>query len=190
MAEREAGGEFGEIITLRPEMVVDHIQNDSDAMSVAGIDELLQFSRTAVGILDGKGEYAIVAPVAISGELVNGHQFDGGDPELEKSGKSRNDRCKCSFRGEGAGVEFIDDKFSALESRPSGIGPQKFVGIEQGRGSVNSVGLPARGGVRTRRPPVNRECVAAFWGKVVQREVKSFSSLLHRQRLGRRVIEG
>lgn len=80
MAEREAGSEFREKITLRPEMVVDHIQDDSDAMSVTGIDELLQFARTTVGILNGKGEYAIVAPVAISRELVNGHQFDGGDP--------------------------------------------------------------------------------------------------------------
>lgn len=46
---------------------------------MAGIDQFLQAFGSAIRILHGKGQHAIVAPISGAGKLRNGHNFNGID---------------------------------------------------------------------------------------------------------------
>lgn len=50
-------------------MVVDHIHDDRQTLTVAGIDQPLETLDSTVGILRRVGVNAIVAPVAVAGAL-------------------------------------------------------------------------------------------------------------------------
>ncbi len=101
--------EFGEIISLRPEMVVDHIENHRQAKLMTSVDQAFETPRSAVGILHGEGQHAVVAPVAATGELRHRHQFDGRDAEVFELGEMRHDGVERASAGEGANVELVDN---------------------------------------------------------------------------------
>ena len=60
----EVAAELAQVVPLRAEVVVDDVQEDGEALGVAGVHELLQAVRTAVAILRRVGEHAVIAPVA------------------------------------------------------------------------------------------------------------------------------
>ena len=68
VAVGEIGAEIPEVVSFRAEMVVDHVQDHGQSLLVAGVDQPLQTLGAAVGVLDGKGIDAVVAPVARSRE--------------------------------------------------------------------------------------------------------------------------
>src|ERR1700761_8510773 len=65
----EVRSELAENISLGAEVVVDDVKNDGEAFRVCGVNECLQGGGTAVGILNGVREDAVVAPVARAGKL-------------------------------------------------------------------------------------------------------------------------
>ena len=78
----EVGAELAQVVALRAEVVVDDVEEDRQAVRVAGVDQPLQPVRPAVAVLGGVGEDAVVAPVAAAGELGDRHQLDRGDAQL------------------------------------------------------------------------------------------------------------
>src|SRR5579871_2262989 len=66
-----------EVISFRPEVIVDHIQTHGEAFGMRDIDEFLQISDAAVAVLKRERENAVISPVSPSGELGQRHQFDG-----------------------------------------------------------------------------------------------------------------
>ena len=54
-------------------MVVTWHQDNGYAPLMGGIYELFQIGGGAIFIVDGKGKYAIVPPVMMTGKLGNGH---------------------------------------------------------------------------------------------------------------------
>lgn len=78
-------------------------------MVVGGIHEALQAGGSAIGILHREREHAVVTPVARSGELGDGHEFDGGDADFPEFLKPGDDAVERSCGAERAHVEFADD---------------------------------------------------------------------------------
>ena len=67
-------------------MVVDHVEDHGQAGLMGGVDEPLQRPRAAVAVLHGVGMDAVVAPVAVAGELGHRHQLDRRDAQRRNCG--------------------------------------------------------------------------------------------------------
>ena len=74
--------ELAEVVPLGAEVVVDDVQEDRQALGVAGVHQPLQAVRPAVAVLRRVGEHAVVAPVARARELADRHDLDGRDAQL------------------------------------------------------------------------------------------------------------
>src|SRR5712671_6987878 len=72
----EIRSELAEVVSFRSKVVVYNIESHSEPMGVCGVNESLKREWTSVTILDGKRVDAVVAPIARSGKLRYGHQFD------------------------------------------------------------------------------------------------------------------
>ena len=99
VAVGEIGAERAEHVALGAEVVVDDVEDHGEPAPVALVDEALQAGRAAVGVLDGEGEHAVVAPVPSAGELGDRHQLDRGDPEIDQViERDRSPRRRCPAR--------------------------------------------------------------------------------------------
>ena len=54
----------------------------AESVTVCGVNESLKREWASVTILDGKGIDAVIAPIARSRKLRNGHQFDRSHSEI------------------------------------------------------------------------------------------------------------
>src|SRR5689334_18401180 len=57
------GTESSEIISFRPQMIINHIKDYCYSFSMAGIYQMLQGFCTTIRILNRKRKYTIIAPV-------------------------------------------------------------------------------------------------------------------------------
>src|SRR5258708_29481253 len=73
---------LAEVVSFRSKMVVNDIESHSELMGVCGVNESLKREWTSVTILDSKRVDAVVAPIARSGKLRYGHQFDRSYSEI------------------------------------------------------------------------------------------------------------
>ena len=76
--EERAGVEV-EIIPLRPEVVIDHIQQDHQAARVRRLHQGFEVIGAPVAAVGGVGQDTVVSPVARARKIRHGHEFDGGD---------------------------------------------------------------------------------------------------------------
>src|SRR3954471_7907510 len=58
-----------EIVPLRAEMIVDDVEKDHETARMRGIDERLEIFWPAVGAVGRIEQHAIIAPVAVAGEI-------------------------------------------------------------------------------------------------------------------------
>ncbi len=65
-----------EIKIVGAEMIIDHIENDPDALLVRRIDHALERLRSAVTRLDGEGIGQAVAPRSLAGKRHRRHDFN------------------------------------------------------------------------------------------------------------------
>ena len=65
----KVGPKILEIISFRPEMVVDHIQDNRQARLVTGIDQALERRRSPVRVLHREREDAVVGPTPVEVQL-------------------------------------------------------------------------------------------------------------------------
>src|SRR5262245_66501426 len=77
----EIGAELRQMVSLWPDVVVDHIEDDRHSSLMAGIDKCLESGGTAVGILNRERKYSVITPVARTRKLRNRHQFHRCDPK-------------------------------------------------------------------------------------------------------------
>src|ERR1700690_2737194 len=57
-----------QVIALRPEVVVDNIEQDHDPAAMSILNEVLEIFRPAVAAIGSKREDSVITPVAFSGE--------------------------------------------------------------------------------------------------------------------------
>jgi len=65
-------------------VVVDDIKGDGQAATMTGVDKLLEGIGTSVGLMDGVPKDAVVAPVPLPVEIVDGQELDVGDAQIAR----------------------------------------------------------------------------------------------------------
>ena len=144
----KVGAEVRKVISFRSEVVVDDVQNNSQLLLVAGVDQPLQSDRPTIGALHGKGIDPVVTPVAMSRELGHRHQFHGGDAQRRQVVQLIGHPVKSAFRCEGAHMEFVEDVTAQGDPAPRAIRPIE-PGTHHLRRPVHPLGLKPGGRVGT-----------------------------------------
>ena len=85
-------------------MVVDNVENHRESALVTRVHNPLQGNRTAVGILNGKGEHAVVTPVSCAGKLRDRHDFHSSYSDIDQIIKVAKGSLECAFGSERPGV--------------------------------------------------------------------------------------
>ena len=145
---------------LRPEVVVDDVEHDTQALGVGGIDEAGQGLGSAVGLLHRRREHPVVAPVAFAGKGVDRHQLDGRHAERGQAIELPGRGVERALGRERPDVQLVEHGVEELDTSPAVVGPAEPAGVDDGRGSVDAVGLPARRRVGDRLTAVETEPIA------------------------------
>ena len=98
----EVRAKAAKVVARRAEVIVDHIEEDGQAARVAGIDQAFQPLRATVGVMGGVKVHAVIAPPPAPRELVDGHQLDVRDAEVDQVIEPRNGGLEGPGWGEGA----------------------------------------------------------------------------------------
>ncbi len=154
VAAGEVGREVAEVVALGSEMVVDHIERHGETTLVAGVDEVHEPGRTAIARLHRIGIDAVVAPVALAGELGDRHDLDRGHAEVAERVEVRDRGVEGALGGERADVELVEDELLAGEAAPGAIVPGVSRDVDDRRGAVHAPRLGARGGIGSLAFPV------------------------------------
>ncbi len=120
VAAKKLLGITAQIVAVRAEVVVHHVQDNHQAKTVSGVDQVLELFRRAIGRLRSIMQNAIVAPVAITGELRKRHQLDRGNAQ---SGKSRQVLFHSGVATHGAHMQLIDHCFMPRTTVPCSVLP-------------------------------------------------------------------
>ena len=107
------------------------------------VDEGFQLVGGAEGAVRREGEDAVVAPVAGTGDVGEGHELDGGDAEGGEVGQAGAD---AGVAAEKAHVQLVDDGLVPRAAVPK-VAPGVGCGIDDDAGAVDVVLLEARGRV-------------------------------------------
>src|SRR5262245_12566467 len=99
IAVGEIGSEVGKVIHLRAEMIVDNIENDRQTFAMAGVDQALERSGPAVGVLDGEWKDAVVTPISGAGKLTDRHELERGDAETFEAREVHRNRIEAAALG-------------------------------------------------------------------------------------------
>ncbi len=137
----EARGIGGEIVPVRPEVVVDDVEEDHQAEAVRGVDQGLQIVGRAIGGVGREGQHAVIAPVALAGEIVDRHELDGGDAELSQVGQPRGDTGEAA---QAAGMQLVEHGFRPFAAAPVRMPPAIGARIDDQAGIVHVAALSAR----------------------------------------------
>ena len=77
---REEGRRIAaEVISLGPEMIVDHVEKHHQPAQMGFVDQRLEIVRPSIGAVGRVPQHAVIAPVARAGEIGERHQFQRGD---------------------------------------------------------------------------------------------------------------
>src|SRR3546814_6433994 len=104
-----------EVIAVRSEVVVDDIDEDHQTERVRRVDQLLEFIRRAVGRVRRIRQHPVVAPVARTREVIEWHQFDSGDAELDERRQTL-DHAQATAAG--TDMPWVHNGFVPLASPP------------------------------------------------------------------------
>ena len=136
-----------EVVTLGPEVVVDHVEEDHQAEAVRLVDQRLEVVGAAVGPGRRVGQDAVVAPVARARPLGDRHQLDRGDAELGEVGEASPRAGEGALRAEGADVQLVEHRLGPGPAAPLRVPPRVAARVDDQRGAVHGLGLAARGRV-------------------------------------------
>ncbi len=172
IAVDEVGPELAEVVPVRPEVVVDDVEHDGEAVRVASVDEPLQAVRLAVGVMRRPEVDAVVPPAAHTRELRDRHQLDGGDAEVDERRQLLDRRFEGSLRREGTDVQLVEDRRRERCAAPRPVSPPERRVVDEARGAVHAVGLPRRARIGSRRSAVERVGVVVARARAVDRDVE------------------
>ena len=146
-----------EMVSLRPEMVVDHVEQHHQPEPMRLVHQRLERFRRAIGRGWRERHHAVVAPVAPARTLGHRHQLDRGDPQ----------RCQpwqlCTHAvvaTADTNVQLIDHRLAPGAAPPAAVLPAVAVAGKRGAGAIDALGLPARRRVRHRLRAIDAEPVA------------------------------
>ena len=146
------GGEIvgrvgSEVVAVRSQVVVNHIQENGHFQLVGPVHQLLQVPGGAIATGGCKKCHAIVTPVPLSGKVCYRHDFDGGDPQFLQVGKSFFCRREGSLRREGSHMQLVKKQLAGIGPPPVRVIPGKIIQPDNLRRAMYSQRLVAAGGI-------------------------------------------
>ena len=133
-----------QIIALRAEMVVDHVEQHHHALGMGRIDEGLEIVRAAVAGRRGKRQHAVISPVARARKRRKWHDLQRGDAQCRQLPQPAAAAPKVPFVGEGADVQFVDHGLGPRPPAPRRFAPLIRCGIDDFARPVHTIGIAAR----------------------------------------------
>ena len=155
----EIRGEVAEVVAFGAEVVVDDVEHDREPETVARVDETFERGGPTVAVLHRERVDAVVAPVALSRKLGDGHELDRGDPEIPKPLESTRRGVERSFERKRPDVELVDNQLFEGSVAPRAVGPIELGGDDLRR-TVDALRLQPRRWVRIGGPAVEPVAVA------------------------------
>ncbi len=152
-------GDAGVGAAVRPDVVVDDVEDHGEIGAVGRVDERREVGRAAVRVVRREGEHAVVAPVARAGGLDDGHELDGGGAEGADAREDLGERAERALGGRRAHVQLVEDEILERAAAEILVGPGEQIGVLDARGAVDAERLASRGRVGDGRRAVDREAV-------------------------------
>ncbi len=175
----EVGAEPSQVVPLRSEVVVNHVQNYGDAAAVAGVDQALQAVGAAVHFMRGKEIHAVVAPAAPSGEGAHRHELQVGNPEIGEVTQALRRTVEGALRSEGSDMRFVDHRRRQGDLLEAMVPPGEGVVAHLEGRAVDALGLALRARIRQGIAAVDAEGVGNLGGVV--RDLRAPPAVLGRQ---------
>ena len=107
-----------EIISIGAEVVVNHVENYTQAQRVRAIHKGAQIVRRAIQMGRRKQVHAVVSPAKFSWEIRDRHHFDDSDSDARQLCQLFGRGPPRSFFGECADVHFVNDLAFQFDTRP------------------------------------------------------------------------
>ena len=134
-----------EVISFGAEVIVDHVEKHHQPAQMRFIDQRLEIVGAAIGAVGRVPQHAVIAPVALAGEIRQRHQFQRGDAGCHQMIELADHGAVGAFRREGADMGFEHDGFLPRTSAPVRGAPWVGGVIDHFAGAGNVVGLKRRG---------------------------------------------
>ena len=143
--------ELLEVVAVRPEMVVDDVQDDGQPMAMRLIHEPAQVVRLAVEAGGREEIDAVVAPAESPGELGDRHHLQAGHPEGRQLAELSRRRRPCALARERADVHLVDHLPVEGGAPPARVRPGELRGVDHAGGAGGALRLRARRGIGIQR---------------------------------------
>ena len=141
------GRKAPQVVLVRSDVVVDHVQNHADADGVRGGDEAAKVVRATVEAVGGPQVDAVVSPAETARGVGDRHELDERDAQLAQRLQPFGRRRVRPLGGEGPDVQLVDDLAARRDAAPVVVGPLERARLDHLRRSARSLGLKARRGV-------------------------------------------
>ncbi len=146
VAAGEGGRRHGrQHVPVRPEVVVDHVEQHHQAAGVGGVHQGFEVLGPAIGAVRGEGKDPVIAPVARAREISHRHDLDAGDAEIRQVVQACDGGAEGPLRGEGPKVQLIEHRLAPGPAAPSRVGPGEGGRVDDFAGAMHVLGLEPRG---------------------------------------------
>src|SRR5208283_33190 len=159
----ELWGVKAEIISFRPKVVVDDVQQNHHSADMGGLYQLFEIFRTAVNTIGCELVYAVVSPISTARKIGHRHQLQSCHSEIRQVVQALASRRKSSGWHERAHVKFVDHSLSPSAAMPGIVLPIESVRVAYFTGTVNIPRLKTGSGVRHFLSAINLEPVERSW---------------------------
>ena len=143
----EAGGVGGQVVPVRPEVIVDDVEDDREAAGVGRLDEGLYVLGTAVAGVRRVGQHAVVAPIVAAREVADRHDLDGGDAETHEVVQPIDGGAERARGREAADVQLVEHGLVPGLAAPGLVAPPVRGRVDHLARAVDVLRLEARGGI-------------------------------------------
>ncbi len=141
------GREGAQIVSIRPEMVVDHIQEHAQSLGVCRVNKALQVIWPAIDVAGGIEIDPVISPVPAPWTLRYGHQFQCRDTQGLQFWELLGQSGVGAFRRIGPYVTLVDHQSGRRQSFPRTVRPFIRAGIDHLGRAVGPVGLEPGPGI-------------------------------------------
>ena len=120
---KEPGRVAVKVVSLGPEVIVDHVEKHHQAAPMRFVDQVPQVVGTAVDAVGRIKQHTVVAPVPATGEIGNRHQLDCSYPDVGQMAELFDRGPKRSRCGERPDMKLQNGRILPRPSAPSARPP-------------------------------------------------------------------
>jgi len=154
-----------EIIPLRAEMIVDHVEEHHQPAQMGLVDQRLQVFGPAIGAVGRIPQHAVIAPAAASCEICQRHQFQRGDAGCREMIELVDHGAVGAFGREDADMGLDQHRLFPRTAPPFARAPYEGVVIDHLARAEHVLGLESRSRIRHVDLIVDPELVGAAGGE-------------------------